>query len=262
MENKINKRVVTARVLENKQIQTGIFKMIIESKEIAEECKAGQFVNVYMKNKATLLPRPISICDYDENTIILVYKVIGKGTGEMSDYKENDKISITTPLGNGFHINQTENAMLIGGGIGIAPLIALAKELKNNNVRNIIAVLGYEEETYLIDEFKEVVNEVYITTDKETNWYKGTVVDLIEEKNLFEMIKEKGVNKYACGPKPMLKVLSKCTMSIGDDIEISMEERMGCGYGACVGCAIKTKMGTQKVCKDGPVFLASQIIWE
>ncbi|ONI39301.1 oxidoreductase [Candidatus Epulonipiscium fishelsonii] len=242
-------------ILLNQEIAPNIFKMIIQCAPVAQNAKVGQFVNVYTKDKALLLPRPISLCQFTNDTITLLYTVVGTGTKEFSTYTTADTIKISKTLGKGFAPQNVKTHVIVGGGIGIAPLLALAEELSAQNT-NIIAVLGYKDHQYLVDEFKSICNEVYVSTDKATSGFTGNVVDLIKMKHI------SGDYFYACGPKPMLKALSTHCTQKNIPVQVSMEERMGCGYGACVGCNCKVNNKNQKVCKDGPVFLGSEVNWQ
>ncbi|ONI41257.1 oxidoreductase [Candidatus Epulonipiscium fishelsonii] len=242
------------KILFNQEIAPNIFKMKIKCVLVAQNAQVGQFVNVYPKNKALLLPRPISLCEFTHDTITLLYAVVGTGTNEFSTYTTADTIKISKTLGKGFVPPNVQTHVLVGGGIGIAPLLALAQELSKQDTK-IIAVLGYNDYPYMVDEFKNICNEVYISTDKGNSGFIGNVLDLIKMQHIT------GDYLYACGPKPMLKSLSIYCIEKNIPIQVSMEERMGCGYGACVGCNCKVNNNNQKVCKDGPVFLGSEVNW-
>jgi len=248
----------SCKVLKNKEISPNIYEMVIEIKTTTN-IKAGQFVNVYCKSKANLLPRPISICEVnkDENWIKIIYACVGIGTSEFSTIKENEFVEIMYPLGNGFTIKDNSVSILVGGGVGTPPLLELAKRLKGEK----IIVLGFREKPYLIDEFKKY-GKVYVATDDGSYGYKGNVIDLIKENNI------KGNYVYSCGPKPMLKALQKWINDENLDGQFSLEERMGCGFGACVGCVCKIKSSNEhgftykKVCVDGPVFNCKEVLFE
>ena len=266
--------VVTGRVLQQKSIAKDIYKMTIggeKLRKICDQAKAGQFINVYLKDKSTLLPRPISICQIDSENLVIVYKVVGKGTEELSRYKQGDDVKISCGLGNGYILddiekkltghqsNKKKECVLVGGGVGIPPLIQLARELEKRQA-NVTIVLGFQEETFLIEEAEEHCNQLYIATEDGTTGYRGNVVQLIKEKKIL------GDEFYSCGPKPMLKALAEYCKEIGAPVQVSLEEQMGCGYGACVGCTCKTMkdgVTVQKaVCKDGPVFLGREVVWD
>jgi len=266
--------IVIGTVIVNKAIAKDIYEMTIGGETLVKTCrkaKAGQFINIYLKDKSTLLPRPISICQIGEESLDIVYKVIGKGTEELSHYKAGEDVKISNGLGNGYvlddkgewntsHENNTKKeCILVGGGVGIPPLIQLAKELKNRQVR-ITMVLGFQEEAFLLEEAECHCDQLYISTEKGTKGYHGNVVQLIKEKKIF------GDEFYSCGPKAMLKALAEYCQNIKVPIQVSLEERMGCGYGACVGCTCKVveegKTVQKSVCKDGPVFSGEEVLWD
>lgn len=262
--------VVNGNVADMKLLAKDIYKMTIDGEALAGICaraKAGQFINIYLRDKSTLLPRPISICKIDKRSLDIVFKVVGKGTKALSMYGAGDEIRISNGLGNGFitvgnneksgdeHIKK---AVLVGGGVGIPPLIQLAKELKAVGT-GVTAVFGFQEELYLVEEMKKYCKHVYVATESGSSGFQGNVVQLIKEMGIL------GDEFYSCGPKPMLKALAEYCQQIQVPIQVSLEERMGCGYGACVGCTCKILAGeniVQKaVCKDGPVFMGSEVVW-
>lgn len=226
-----------ATMRKNEKICDEIFSMELETD--IDKIVPGQFINVYLKNASKLLPRPLSVCDFESGILRLVYRANGEGTVELSGYRDGD-LRILGPLGKGFDIYSTRS-ILIGGGIGIPPLLYLAKHLKDP-----IAVLGYKAEKFLVDEFERVCERVYTASESEG---EGMITDIMDKHGIH------GEDYYACGPTGMLKALSY------ERLQVSLEERMGCGYGACVGCTCKTKGGLKKVCKDGPVFYGSEVIW-
>ncbi len=267
----MTKEIINARVITNREIAKGIFLMEIRGAESAIECAGpGQFVNVYPKAKQTLLPRPISICRVEADILTLVYGVVGEGTKEFSGYPAGDLIRISTPLGTGYNLKEiigsdeeAENnkvnsslkkAVLVGGGIGVPPLVGLAEKLITRGV-SCTAVLGFRDEPFLAEAFESLGVETHITTDSGRSGYKGTVLDLIREKNL------SADYFYACGPKIMLRALNQYCLEIDAPLQVSMEERMGCGYGACVGCVCKVQSVYKKVCQDGPVFYGRDVDW-
>lgn len=250
----------TEEIYSNKQIAPNIFDMSISASEIVKYAKAGQFVNLYPKDSQTLLPRPISIAEInlEANSLRLIYAVVGKGTDEFSKLKVGDKLKITGPLGTGFDINidLTEH-VIIAGGIGTPPMLELAKNLKGN----IKAYLGFRTNPILVDDFKNLGVEVHIATDDGSVGFKGNNIDLLKQEN------PKAQMYYACGPKVMLKAAAKWAEENNLLLQVSMEERMACGIGACVGCVCKTKVkGSDewqhtKVCTNGPVFWSNEVIW-
>lgn len=252
------KQTYKVKIAHNVEISPGIYKIDLFSKEIVESAKAGQFINVYTNSSGSLLPRPISISQInkEKNVLTLVYAVVGKGTKALSEMKIGEEVKVLGPLGNGFNIpKEAENYIVIGGGIGTPPLVELVKQLKGN----IEVYLGFRNNPILIEEFKEYGAKVYVATEDGSVGIKGNVMDILKEKNLkADMI-------YSCGPKPMLKAIAKYAAENGIKAQVSMEERMACGIGACVGCTCKTKKNgevqNKKVCKDGPVFYSEEVVW-
>ncbi len=257
-----------SEILENNRISENIFSIVIKNKMIAQSCKAGQFVEIYLDNYKNLLPRPFAICDVgkDGDAVRLVYQLVGEGTEKISQLKKGKLVRILGPLGNGFELKEKENIAIIGGGIGIPPLMQLTKKLVYESAgANIDIFLGYRDELFLNEEFKLIRSgfndvRVHISTDDGSAGYHGNVVSHIKSLNKkFDII-------YACGPRPMLKAVSDFAKENGGECQISCEERMACGFGVCVGCVIKIKDGDsfvyKKVCKDGPVFESKEVLWD
>ncbi|MBR3833463.1 MAG: dihydroorotate dehydrogenase electron transfer subunit [Lachnospiraceae bacterium] len=247
---------MTANIIRQEMIGIDIFSMIIQAKEIAVQAKPGQFVDLYSADGSKLLPRPISLCEIDreEGTLRLVYRIAGKGTAEFSKLTSEHTIDVLGPLGNGFNLEDGK-AILIGGGIGIPPMLQLAKELKCEKS----IVLGYRDEEFLSEEFKPY-GEVYKSSDNGAIGVKGTVMDAIKEYGI------EGTHIYACGPTPMLRAIQKYALENGIRAQLSLEERMACGVGACLACVCKSKevdhhsnVNNKRVCKDGPVFYAEEV---
>lgn len=247
-----------ATVISQKCIGTGVYSMWIKT-EAAAEAVAGQFVSVYCKDKTKLLPRPISICQVnkEEGSLRLVYRVVGGGTTEMSGYKAGDDVELIGPLGNGFMQREGKKAILIGGGIGIPPMVQLAEELKDKAEVQVVA--GYRDELFLTEEL-EARGTLYIATEDGSTGTKGTVIDAIKEQAV------EGDVIYACGPTPMLKAIKEYALANNIECQISLEERMACGIGACLACVCKSKekdhhtnVNNKRICKDGPVFLAEEV---
>lgn len=237
-------------ILENKQIAKDVFKMILKGDTTAIKVP-GQFINIELEG--FYLRRPISVCDYDEKTITIIYKILGNGTEKMSTLKTGEILDILTGLGNGFDIKIKENSpLLIAGGVGTPPMYRLCKELLKENKKPII-VLGFnkKDEIFYEEEFKKLGVPVYISTVDGSYGKKGFVTDIIKELDGYDYY-------YACGPINMLKAVYNETKSDG---ELSFEERMGCGFGACMGCTCKTKYGNKRICRDGPVLKKEEIIW-
>lgn len=247
---------ITAEVVSQTCIATDIYSLILKAGEIASQAVAGQFVSVYSNDGSRMLPRPISLCGIDKEagTLRLVYRIAGKGTNEFSKLQAGDTVDILGPLGNGF-MKESGKAILIGGGIGIPPMLQLAKELDCEKS----VVLGYMDEIFLNEEF-EPYAQVYMSSEDGQHGVKGNVIDAIKEYGV------DGAVIYACGPTPMLRGIKAYAMEKGIECQISMEEKMACGVGACLACVCKTKeidehsqVHNRRICKDGPVFYAEEV---
>lgn len=247
---------IKASIVENKMIAQDIYSMWLDAPVIAKTAKPGQFVSLYSNDGSKLLPRPISICEIDnaKKTVRLVYRIAGKGTKEFAGMKSQDELEVMGPLGNGFTL-EGKKAILIGGGIGIPPMLELAKQL---NLEKQI-VLGYRDITFLDKEF-EAFGKVYISTEDGSRGIKGNVIDAIRANSLEADI------IFACGPTPMLRGVKAYAIERGIKAQLSMEERMACGIGACLGCVCKTNeidhhsnVNNKRICKDGPVFYADEV---
>lgn len=247
-----------AKVTKALELSKGIFELRIKT-NIAKEAKPGQFVMVYPKDKSTILPRPISICEAEGDLLRLVYRVAGKGTKEFSLYEENDEVTVMGPIGNGFPIEKAlgKKAVLIGGGIGVPPILQLSKEIK---AKEVTTVLGYRNnDLFLKDDFDKYSNTVIATEDGSVGT-KGNVLTAIKEQGIeCDVI-------FACGPMPMLRAIKQYAKEKNIEAYISLEERMACGVGACLGCVCKTvnkdehsHVNNARVCTEGPVFLASEV---
>jgi dihydroorotate dehydrogenase electron transfer subunit len=230
--------------------------MWLKDEEIAMASKPGQFVSFYCKDGSRLLPRPISICEinHSEGTLRFVFRLIGEGTKEIATYKVGDDVVIMGPLGNGFTL-EGKKAILIGGGIGIPPMLELAKQL---DIEKSI-VLGYRDVTFMDKEF-EPYGDVYVATEDGSTGIKGNVIDAIREHAIDADI------IFACGPTPMLRGIKAYALEHGIKAQLSLEERMACGIGACLACVCKTKevdhhthVHNTRICKDGPVFYAQEV---
>lgn len=248
---------VSAYIKQKEEISPGIYSMCLEESKIAQIAKPGQFLSLYMKEGSRLLPRPISICEVDKERGLLriVYRVVGKGTMELSEYGTGTTVEIMGPLGNGFMIGQEKSAILIGGGIGIPPMLELAKQLTCKKT----IVLGYRDAMFLADEFQSY-GDVYIATEDGSYGTKGNVIDAMRQHSLSADI------IYACGPTPMLRGVKAYAAENSITAQLSLEEKMACGIGACLACVCKTKekdhhtnVNNKRICKDGPVFFADEI---
>lgn len=254
-ENVKGKKLVS--IIANDAISTGVYQMVFQEKELARNASAGQFINVYCRSHSRILPRPISICQVDakEGLVTIVYMVVGQGTREFSKLEAGDTMEVLGPLGNGFTPMQCEESILVGGGVGTPPLLELAKRLPGKKK----VFLGFRTGAYLVEEFEKYA-EVYVATDDGSVGMKGTVIDLMKQ------LEVSGQQIYGCGPKAMLQALQTFAKEREIGAQLSLEERMGCGIGACVGCVCKVKADTEtgytykKVCKDGPVFSSEEVI--
>jgi dihydroorotate dehydrogenase electron transfer subunit len=232
--------------------------MTLCAPNIVRAATPGQFVNIYLNSESKLLPRPISIADADADLdeITLVYAAVGEGTEELAGYEPGTDVEVMGPLGMGYKITpKHKHIILIGGGLGVPPLFFAAKAAKAQGIK-ATALLGYRNLTYMVNDFKEVADVVYSITDD-----KGTVLDLVRNITSVVSLDTEDALILSCGPKPMLKAVHEWASSIGTPAQISLEERMGCGFGACVGCTVRTVNGSRKVCKDGPVFDSKDIVW-
>ena len=248
---------IKVRVESQVQLADGVYSMELLAPEIASAARAGQFISVYTKDKSKLLPRPISLCGIDRERGILriVYRVAGAGTAEFSAYRAGDSVEIMGPLGNGFTLKD-KKAILIGGGIGVPPMLELMKELSCERT----AVLGYrDQQLFLKDEF-EACGPVCVATEDGSAGTKGNVLDAIREQGV------EGEIIYACGPTPMLRAVKAYAQEKGIECYISLEERMACGIGACLACVCQSKdvdshshVHNKRICKDGPVFAAEEV---
>lgn len=253
-----------AKIISQEMLVNGIYSMVVKC-EAAQTAKAGQFVSLYSKDEAHLLPRPISIShiDKENSTLRLVYRVVGYGTDEFSSLKAGDEIKLMGPLGNGFPVSG-KRPMVVGGGIGVPPMVGLAEALASlsgdDAPEAVMAVMGYRDDNLFLTEELTEVADLYIATDDGSVGTHGTVVDAIVSEELKPDI------IYACGPKPMLRALAQYAKDNDITCYVSMEERMACGIGACLGCVCKStevddhsKVHNKRICKDGPVFLSTEV---
>ena len=237
------------KVISNEIIAKNVYKMVL-SGDTSAITSPGQFVNLFVDS--CFLRRPISVCDVNGNELTLVYKVVGTGTKLMGRAKAGDEFDTLTGLGNGYDLSLSgENPLLLGGGVGVPPLYMLAKSLVNQG-RKVSVVLGFntKEEVFFEDEFRALGADVTVTTADGSYGVKGFVTDALPSDYSYF---------YTCGPEPMLKAVYKKTVTPG---QFSFEERMGCGFGACMGCSCKTVTGFKRICKEGPVLKKEEILWE
>ena len=239
------------KVLSNTQLTSTVYRMVVEG-DVGALTRPGQFVN--FKIDGLYLRRPISVCDYDTEagTITLIYKVVGAGTEKLAEAKAGDQFDLLVGLGNGYDTATSGEApVLIGGGVGIPPLYGLCKKLVEEG-KSVKVILGFntKDEIFYEDEFKALGAEVYVTTVDGTYGTKGFVTNVLTELSYTYF--------YTCGPMPMFKAVNAASVTSG---QFSFEERIGCGFGACMGCSCKTKYGNKRICKDGPVLVKEEIVW-
>ncbi len=237
------------RISENTRLAEGIYRMVLEGD--SSECTApGQFINI--KLAGHYLRRPISVCDWDESSITIIYKVLGRGTEEMSAMPLGTELDVLTGLGNGYDISKSgSQPLLIGGGVGIPPLYNCCRQLIAQGKKPTV-ILGFNSgrDMFYTDEFAALGAEVIVTSADGSVGIRGFVTDAMEGLDYTYF--------YTCGPTAMLKAIDAIAKTSG---QLSFEERMGCGFGACMGCSCKTKYGNKRICKDGPVLEREEIIW-
>lgn len=253
----------TALVLENIRIAPDIFSLLLKTEKIAHLAGAGQFVSVYCSDNSRLLPRPISICETDREAgaLRLVFRIAGKGTEEFSRLRAGDSVDLTGPLGNGFPLEraQGKTLFLIGGGIGIPPMVQTAKDC-SGMCSDMKAILGYRDGCLFLREDLERYAEPVIATEDGSAGTRGNVLDAIRERELRADV------IFACGPTPMLRALKAYAQENSTECWLSLEEKMACGAGACLSCVCRSaqkdehsQVKNKRVCTEGPVFLSSEV---
>ena len=236
-------------VLSNVALTDSVYKMVLQG-DTSALTAPGQFVNLTVEG--CYLRRPISVFDWDEKTVTIIYKVVGEGTEKMAQWPEGYKCDVLVGLGNGFNMAKSGDApVLIGGGVGIPPMFGLCKRLIAEG-KKVKVILGFnkESEIFCKNEFEAIGAETYVTTIDGSVGIKGFVTDALRDMTYSYF--------YTCGPMPMFKAIENTAVTSG---QYSFEERMGCGFGACMGCSCKTKYGNKRICKDGPVLEREEIIW-
>ncbi|MBO5136592.1 MAG: dihydroorotate dehydrogenase electron transfer subunit [Clostridia bacterium] len=234
----------------NQPIAKDVYKMRLLG-DTSDITKAGQFVNI--KLEGFYLRRPISVCDIDRDALTIIYKVVGQGTDLMAKMNVRDTLDVLTGLGNGYDLSMSgDKPLLLGGGVGVPPLYYLAKKLIEEG-KEVTAVLGFNtaDEVFCEQDFKDLGVKTIVTTVDGSYGVKGFVTDAIKDMDYTYF--------YTCGPEPMLKAVFNATKTSG---QFSFEKRMGCGFGACMGCSCKTITGNKRICKEGPVLVKEDIIWE
>ena len=238
------------KIIENVKLTDNVYRMRLEG-DTSAITASGQFINIKLEGK--YLRRPISVYDCDETAVTIIYKVVGKGTEAMSKMTPNHKLDVLTGLGNGYDTSVSgDKPLLIGGGVGVPPMYRLAKNLVAEG-KHPVVILGFNTaaEVFYKEEFEKLGVEVHVATADGSVGTKGFVTDVVKTIPDYTYF-------YTCGPEPMLKALSDVTTTSG---QLSFEERMGCGFGACMGCSCQTKYGNKRICKDGPVLVKEEIIW-
>ena len=236
------------KILSNEPLTKDVYKMVLEG-DTEYITAPGQFINIALDGK--YLRRPISVCDYDEDCITIIYKVVGEGTEQMSALKIGAVLDVLTGLGNGYDISKSTKPLLIGGGVGVPPMYNLAKTLiASGQAPTVILGFNTADEVFYEQEFKTLGCDTFVTTADGSYGIKGFVTDALSGIDFGYF--------YTCGPLPMFKAIYN---AVDKDGQFSFEERMGCGFGACMGCSCKTKYGNKRICKDGPVLEKEEIIW-
>ena len=238
------------QILENVHLTESVMKMRL-SGDTSAITASGQFVNILLEGQ--FLRRPISVCDCEDGVLTLLYKIVGKGTEQMSLMQEGEMLDVLTGLGNGYELTFSgDRPILLGGGVGVPPLYMLAKQLLAQG-KKVTVVLGFNtaDEVFYEEEFRALGCEVLVTTVDGSRGIKGFVTDAMKDVDYTYF--------YTCGPEPMLKAIYRASATSG---QFSFEERMGCGFGACMGCSCKTITGYKRICKEGPVMKKEEILWQ
>ncbi len=237
------------QVVNNEKLTDNVYKMVLGG-DTSSITAPGQFINI--KLDGFFLRRPISIYDWDDKTLTIIYKVVGEGTEVMAKIKSGESLDCLVGLGNGFDTSKSgDNPVLIGGGVGVPPMYGLLKKLVAEGKKPSV-ILGFntKSEVFEEQEFRALCENVYVTTVDGSYGTKGFVTDVLKDLDYTYF--------YTCGPMPMFNAIERCAVGSG---QFSFEERMGCGFGACMGCTCKTKYGNKRICKDGPVLVREEIIW-
>ena len=237
---------VILKIQSNEQIAKNVYRMLLAGD--TTDILPGQFVNIRVEGQ--FLRRPISVCNIEDGILTIIYKVVGVGTEAMSHLPIGTQLDVLTVLGNGYDLTKAGDApLLVGGGVGVPPMYMLARQLREMG-KNVKVILGFntQDEVFYEDEFRALGCDVTVTTVDGSHGVKGFVTNAVDGQQSYY---------YTCGPLPMIKALFN---TLGTNGEVSMEERMGCGFGACMGCSIQTTQGTKRVCKEGPVFPANELI--
>ena len=244
-------RIQQYQIITNQLIAHDVYKMTLKG-DNTWVTKPGQFMNIEIEN--AYLKRPISICEVIADGLVIIYKVVGFGTKQLACKQIGDNITALVGLGNGFTINDNQAVLIVGGGVGVPPLYGLSQALVKQGIK-IKVVLGFNAkvDVFYEDEFRELSTNVIIATNDGTYGEKGYVSDVIKQAHWDQLY------YYACGPEPMLKAVAQLSKAEG---QLSFEARMGCGFGACMGCSCETITGYKRICVDGPIMLSKELIWK
>ncbi len=247
-------------VLNNEKLDEGVYRLTLRDSEIAKKAVPAQFVNLYSPDPTAMLPRPFGVASVEGDTFTLIFAVIGKGTAEFAELKPGSTVDALGPLGLGFNIDASAHYVLVSGGLGVPPIMCAAQALGERKDSSVTAVLGYRSKRFADDLMKEYISDVHSITNAE-----GTVITLLDEleqSHHFDFGDDLPTVILSCGPLPMMKAVAHWAHERGVQCQLSLEARMGCGYGTCVACVVDTLEGRLKVCNDGPVFDANRLGWE
>ena len=247
-------------VLNNEKLDEGVYRLTLRDSEIAKKATPAQFVNLYSPDPTAMLPRPFGVASVEGDTFTLIFAVIGKGTAEFAELKPGSTVDALGPLGLGFNIDAPAHYVLVSGGLGVPPIMCAAQALGERKDSSVTAVLGYRSKRFADDLMKEYISDVHSITNAE-----GTVITLLDEleqSHHFDFGDDLPTVILSCGPLPMMKAVAHWAHERGVQCQLSLEARMGCGYGTCVACVVDTLEGRLKVCNDGPVFDANRLGWE
>lgn len=248
----------SAPISDVRKLTDGVYRLTFTDAYIAQHAKPAQFVNLYSPDPMKMMPRPFGISEIQGDDISIIFAVVGSGTEEFSRMQAGDSVDILGPLGKPYQLEDSGNYILVGGGLGIPPLIEAAQALQHRDDAQAIAVFGYRNTHFADDYVKAYTDQVYSIDESEGNVL--TLLERLDEQGVLEA-NHQTARVLACGPTPMLKAVAAWAVNRGVSCQMSLEERMGCGYGTCVVCVVDTVSGRQKVCVDGPVFTPEQLGW-
>lgn len=244
-------RYIESSVVDNKRVSEDIYVLRVERN--AAEARPGQFYMLKSWNTELTLMRPISIFKAEADTLWFMYRIVGLGTERLSSLQKDAKIKLLGPCGNGYPYEELQGKVaVVGGGVGIPPLCETSKILKANGVA-VDAYLGYRDDLFAVEDFEPWCENIFVSTEKGEEGYKGFVTDLLDPAKYDAVL--------TCGPEVMMRKVAAMCAAVGTTCYCSLEHRMACGIGACLGCSIRTRNGMKRVCKDGPVFNAADLLW-